>query len=116
MQTLIQLQIDVAKREYAAALTRYEHARIATGNQDLSSRTEQQASSLEETAASMEELTSTVKQNADNARQANLLAQAASSVADGSRLVEQAGATMRDVVGSVFRPGQGTSRLPALIA
>ena len=46
---------------------------IASGNLDLSSRTEQQAGSLEETASSMEELTSTVKQNADNARQANQL-------------------------------------------
>jgi methyl-accepting chemotaxis protein len=54
---------------------------IAAGNLDLSSRTEQQASSLEETAASMEELTSTVRQNADNAAQANNLAQAASEVA-----------------------------------
>ncbi|MET0351870.1 MAG: MCP four helix bundle domain-containing protein, partial [Rhizobacter sp.] len=49
-------------------------AQIASGNNDLSARTEQQASALEETAASMEELSSTVKQNADNARQANQLA------------------------------------------
>ncbi|MDP3701816.1 MAG: MCP four helix bundle domain-containing protein, partial [Hylemonella sp.] len=54
-------------------------AEIAQGNQDLSARTESQASSLEETAASMEELSSTVKQNADNARQANQLAQSAST-------------------------------------
>ncbi|MGC8020860.1 methyl-accepting chemotaxis protein, partial [Salmonella enterica] len=39
---------------------------IATGNTDLSQRTEQQAASLEETASSMEELTSTVRQNSDN--------------------------------------------------
>ena len=56
-------------------------AEIASGNHDLSARTESQASALEETAASMEELSSTVKQNADNARQANQLAQSASSVA-----------------------------------
>jgi methyl-accepting chemotaxis protein len=56
-------------------------AEIATGNMDLSSRTEQQAGSLEETASAMEELTSTVKQNADNARQANKLASSASEVA-----------------------------------
>lgn len=54
---------------------------IASGNVDLSQRTEEQASSLEETAASLEELTSTVKQNADNARQANQLAQSASNTA-----------------------------------
>ena len=49
-------------------------AQIASGNNDLSARTEQQASALEETAASMEELGSTVRQNADNARAANQLA------------------------------------------
>jgi len=37
---------------------------IASGNDDLSERTERQAAHLEETAASMEELTSTVRQNA----------------------------------------------------
>ncbi|SEA41485.1 PAS domain-containing methyl-accepting chemotaxis protein [Variovorax sp. YR216] len=68
---------------------------IATGNQDLSARTEQQASSLEETAASMEQLTSTVKQNADNARQANQLAVMASDVAvKGGSVVSQVVDTM----------------------
>ena len=68
---------------------------ISAGNLDLSSRTEQQASSLEETASSMEELTSTVKQNADNARQATLLAETASSVAvKGGTVVSQVVATM----------------------
>ena len=54
---------------------------ISAGNLELSSRTEQQAGALEETASSMEELTSTVKQNADNACEANALAQTASQVA-----------------------------------
>jgi len=68
---------------------------IAAGNLDLSSRTEQQASSLEETASSMEELTSTVKQNADNAMQANQLAQTASRVAvKGGVVVSQVVETM----------------------
>ncbi|MBB1648907.1 methyl-accepting chemotaxis protein [Delftia sp. UME58] len=61
---------------------------IDAGNQDLSSRTEQQASSLEQTAAAMEELTSTVKQNAENARQANQLAASASQTAvQGGKVV-----------------------------
>ena len=68
---------------------------IASGNLDLSSRTEHQASSLEETAASMEELTSTVKQNVDNAQQANQLAIAASKVAlKGGSVVAQVVDTM----------------------
>ncbi|MDQ1817683.1 methyl-accepting chemotaxis protein [Massilia sp. CCM 9210] len=71
---------------------------IASGNADLSSRTESQASSLEETASSMEELTSTVKQNADNARQANQLAVSASSVAvKGGAVVSQVVDTMGSI-------------------
>jgi methyl-accepting chemotaxis protein len=71
---------------------------IAAGNLDLSSRTEQQASSLEETAASMEELTATVRQNADNADQANALAQAASNVAaKGGDIVGKVVATMGSI-------------------
>ena len=68
---------------------------IASGNMDLSARTETQASSLEETASSMEELTGTVKQNADNARQANQLAASASEIAlKGGRVVAEVVATM----------------------
>ena len=71
---------------------------IAGGNLDLSSRTEEQASSLEETASSMEELTSTVKFNADNARQANQLAIAASQVAtQGGAVVSEVVATMGSI-------------------
>ncbi|QJD89032.1 HAMP domain-containing protein [Duganella dendranthematis] len=71
---------------------------IASGNLDLSSRTEQQASSLEETASSMEELTSTVKQNADNARQANNLANTASEVATkGGAVIADVVSTMGDI-------------------
>ena len=71
---------------------------IATGNMDLSNRTESQASSLEETAASMEELSSTVRQNAENARQANRLALSASEVAvKGRESVARVGMTMSDI-------------------
>lgn len=54
---------------------------IAAGNHDLSSRTEAQAGSLEQTASTMDELTRTVMANADNARDADRLAQGASEVA-----------------------------------
>jgi methyl-accepting chemotaxis protein len=71
---------------------------IASGNLDLSSRTEQQASSLEETASAMEELTSTVKQNADNARQASQLAIGASQVAvEGGNVVGKVIDTMSSI-------------------
>ena len=68
---------------------------IATGNTDLSQRTEEQAASLEETAASMEELTATVRQNAENAQQANKLASSASDVAvKGGTVVAEVVQTM----------------------
>jgi len=71
---------------------------IASGNLDLSARTEQQASSLEETASSMEELTSTVKQNGDNARRANQLANSASGIAEqGGDVVSQVVQTMGSI-------------------
>ena len=71
---------------------------VAAGSQDLSSRTEQQAGALEETASSMEELTSTVKQNADNARQANKLAETASGVAArGGEVIHQVVGTMDQI-------------------
>lgn len=71
---------------------------IASGNADLSQRTEEQASSLEETASSMEELTSTVRLNAENARQANQLAAGASDVAvKGGEMVGQVVETMASI-------------------
>ncbi|MET7141653.1 methyl-accepting chemotaxis protein [Xanthomonas sp. PPL139] len=76
-----QLAAIVSRIQTAAGSINGAAAEIATGNDDLSRRTEQQAASLEETAASMEELTSTVKQNAERARQANQLAAGAASVA-----------------------------------
>ncbi len=73
-------------------------SQIASGNMDLSARTEQQASSLEETASSLEELTSTVKQNGDNARQASQLAAAASDVAvKGGSVVSEVVETMGSI-------------------
>ena len=71
---------------------------IASGNADLSNRTESQASSLEETASSMEQLTSTVKQNAENARQANQLVSSTADVAvKGGQVVGQVVDTMASI-------------------
>jgi methyl-accepting chemotaxis protein len=77
---------------------------IASGNLDLSSRTEQQAASLGNTAGSMRALTDTVQQNADNARQANALAAQASSVAErGGSVVSEVIDTMGSITASSQR-------------
>ncbi len=77
---------------------------IATGNDDLSQRTQEQASALEETASSMEEMTSTVRQNADNAHQANQLAAGARSQAEqGGQVVSMAVSAMNEINASSRR-------------
>ncbi len=83
---------------------------IATGNLDLSQRTEEQASSLEETAASMEELTSTVRQNTDNAKQANELAITASEISS------KGGGVMHEVVTSMSSISESSSKISEIIS
>jgi len=71
---------------------------ISTGNLDLCTRTEQQASSLATTSSSMGELTETVRQNAEHARQANMLAVSASTIAQkGGTMVAQVVDTMESI-------------------
>jgi len=71
---------------------------IATGNLDLSHRTEQTASNLQNAASAMAELTGTVKQTADAAMTANQLASSAASVAQrGGEVVSQVVSTMDQI-------------------
>jgi methyl-accepting chemotaxis protein len=74
---------------------------IATGNADLSQRTEMQASSLQQTAASMDELSTTVKSNADTAQVAAKIASLASEAAmRGNDVVDQVVQTMGQISGN----------------
>ncbi|WP_313250198.1 methyl-accepting chemotaxis protein [Stenotrophomonas acidaminiphila] len=99
--TVVQLTGIIDRIQTATSRIHQAAAEIATGNNDLSRRTEQQAANLEETAASMEELTSTVRQNAEHARQANQLAQGAAGVASqGGQVVGQVVTTMADIEAS----------------
>ncbi|WP_337013550.1 methyl-accepting chemotaxis protein [Pantoea sp. AS142] len=71
---------------------------IANSNNELSSRTEQQASALQQTAASMEELKITVRQNADNAHSAKQLVESANSSArKGGDVMVNLDSIMREI-------------------
>jgi len=71
---------------------------IATGNQDLSQRTERQASNLQQTASALEQINGTVRSSADTAREATRLANAASQVAQqGGEVVGRVVATMDEI-------------------
>ncbi len=80
-------------------------AEIIIGNHDLSSRTEEQASALQQTAASIEQIKTTAAHNAENAKQANQLAEKASETA-------QNGATaMNDVVATMLIIEQSAQKI-----
>ncbi len=79
---------------------------IAQGNNDLSSRTQEQASALQEGAASMEQLSATVHRNANNAAQADKLSR-------GARVIAARGG---EVVGKVVDTMKGISESSGKIA
>ncbi len=82
---------------------------IATGNLDLSHRTETQAASLEEAAASVEELTATVRTNAENAQQARTMTNAASEGA------QRSGAVVSDVIKTMERITSASDKIGQII-
>ena len=79
---------------------------IASGNQDLNTRTEQTATSLVMTSSSMSELTGIVQHSAESAQTANTLASTATQVAHrGGSVVQQVVDTMNDIASSSKRIG-----------
>jgi methyl-accepting chemotaxis protein len=73
-------------------------AEVASGNTDLSQRTEAAASNLQSTASSIEHLSGSVKHSADSATHANELSNAASSVASrGGEMVSRVISTMDEI-------------------
>ena len=84
-------------------------AEIASGNSDLSARTETQAGTLEETASAMEELSATVKQNAHNAQEANQLAQ------DSNLVAARGGELVRHVVDNMGRIQDSSRQIADII-
>ena len=109
-QTVMRLRELVGGIQSSAEMINVAAKEIASGNQDLSGRTEEQASSLEETASSMEELTATVKQNAENARQANELAGTA------QRVAEQGGEVVGQVVETMGSIHQASAKIADIIS
>jgi methyl-accepting chemotaxis protein len=96
--TLIRMGQAVAMVRTGAGGIEVASAEIASGNQDLSNRTEQTAANLQRTASSMGDLTDAVKLSADNARQANALAvQASETAARGGAVVGEVVQTMQGI-------------------
>jgi methyl-accepting chemotaxis protein len=82
---------------------------LAAASEQLASGAQEQASSLEETSATMEEITSTIKQNADNAKQAN-------QVANGSRdAAEKGGQVVTEAVGAMGQINESSKNIAEII-
>ena len=100
-QDLSDLQNRLAQEDGAQAVAAADWARwivIATGNLDLSGRTEEQASALEQTTAAMHELSGTVSQNYESGKQASALAETAAQVAmRGGKVVAEVVDTMEAI-------------------
>ena len=118
-QALSQLSVNLRSivrdaRTQSAAMV-VGTAEIASGNLDLSQRTEAQASNLEQTAASMEEITGTVRQSAESARQASELSAQARDIAErGSEAVNEVGNNMRAIQESSRRISEITQVIDSI--
>jgi len=85
-------------------------AEVASGNADLSQRTERAAGALQQTASSMEQLTGTVQQTAERAQSASQLARGASGTAErGGQVVSDVVRTMDEISASARRIGEITA-------
>ncbi|MDG0861791.1 methyl-accepting chemotaxis protein [Pelomonas aquatica] len=102
MQALAAMQRSLSEivgqvRESAESI-QVASAEVASGNMDLSHRTEQTASSLQQASSSMTELTGTVGQSADSAMTAKQLAGAAAETAGrGGEVVARVVSTMGEI-------------------
>ncbi len=82
---------------------------IASGNLDLSQRTEEQATALQQTAATMDQLGSTVRNTAEGAAQADTLARQAVAVAG------QGGTAMDEMVRTMHGIHQSSQKIGDII-
>ncbi len=93
-----ELRVLVGKVRESATNIQVASSEVATGNMDLSLRTEQTASNLQQTASSVTELTGAVRQSAQAAAQASQLAASASDVAQrGGEVVTRMVSTMDEI-------------------
>ena len=88
---------------------------VASGNLDLSQRTERTAASLQQAAASITNLSQAIALSSDAARQANQLAQSAATVAvDGGKVVGRVEHTMNNINASSAKISDITSVIDSI--
>ncbi|MEY4766912.1 MAG: hypothetical protein RI907_3585, partial [Pseudomonadota bacterium] len=104
-----QLSSSISTVQVAALSIGQASGEIASGNLDLSRRTESTASQLQSTASSMDELTGTVRHTVDAARSADGLASAATSAA------RRGGDVMQQVVSNMAAINEASRKINEII-
>jgi methyl-accepting chemotaxis protein len=104
-----QLSESINTVQIAALSIGHASSEIATGNQDLSRRTEHTASQLQATASSMDQLTGTVRHTAGAASSADTLAQTATEAA------RRGGEVMQQVVSNMAEIDQASRKINEII-
>lgn len=88
---------------------------IASGNQDLSSRTEKVAFSVQQTAQYMSQVNAVVTQSADTAQQASVLSRQASGAAErGGEMVSRVVGSMQAITDSSRKIGEITTVIDSI--
>lgn len=113
LRTMERMQIALAQvvgqvRQAAESVGTASHE-VASGNGDLSIRTEQTAASLEQTASAMEQMNGSVRQTAELARQADELARHAREAA------RRGGEAVTEVVGTMAEINSSSRRIADII-
>ncbi len=106
-ESLLTIVTQVRTGTHAIALASEE---IATGNMDLSNRTELQAHSLSMTATSTAEMTATVQQNTESAHHAQKVA------ATTREIAEAGGQTMTEVVSTMAEISTSSKKIVDIIS
>ncbi len=91
-QTITRLGQVISSIVMTAEVVQTDALQIASGNNDLKQRTQQQADSLEESASSLEQITGTVKNYSANARDANQLS------TQTQQQAQQSGETVKETI------------------
>jgi aerotaxis receptor len=108
-QMAVNLRAVVQDVGRAAGSVHLAATEIASGNQDLSARTEQSAASLQETAAAMHQLTTTVQNTAASA------GGAAARAAEAQRQAQATDAVAQAMVGVMHEIAQASRRMADII-
>jgi len=98
-----------------AAMVADASRELSAGNDDLATRTVNQATFLEQTAASLERITLTVRDNASHAKHASQLTRAASDKAHAGRgVMQQAVSSIRELLSTSEQIGEISQTINAI--